>query len=67
MSKNICVSTGSACSSAKSAPSHVLLALGIDPELAQGAIRISLSKWTTRDEMDFVAENLIEIVKKERN
>lgn len=64
--KNIFISTGSACLSAELTPSHVLLAIGKEPEVAQRAVRISLSKWTTKEEMDFVAQNLIEIVQKER-
>jgi len=64
--KNIFISTGSACSSTKLTPSHVLLAMGLEPELAKEAIRISLSKWTTRQELDFVVQNIIEIVQKER-
>lgn len=63
--KNIFIATGSACSSARSTPSHVLLGIGIEPESAQRAIRISLSKWTIKDELDILAKNLILIVKKE--
>jgi cysteine desulfurase len=44
----IAVSSGSACSSGKVQPSHVLEAMGFDPEIAQGAVRLSLG-WSTRD------------------
>jgi cysteine desulfurase len=44
----IAVSSGSACSSGKVQPSHVLEAMGFDPEMAQGAVRLSLG-WSTRD------------------
>jgi cysteine desulfurase len=44
----IAVSSGSACSSGKVQPSHVLEAMGFDPEIAQGAVRLSMG-WSTRD------------------
>ena len=64
--KNIYVSAGSACLSTKVTPSHVLLALGLEPERAQEAIRISLSRWTILEEMDLVAQSLSEIVRRIR-
>jgi cysteine desulfurase len=45
--EGVAVSSGAACSSGKVAPSHVLAAMGIDPELARGAIRVSLGYATT--------------------
>jgi cysteine desulfurase len=48
----IAVSSGAACSSGKVAPSHVLAAMGVPPELARGAIRISLGPTTTEVEID---------------
>ncbi len=48
----VAVSSGSACSSGKVGPSHVLAAMGIAPELALGAIRISLGATTTEDEIE---------------
>jgi len=48
----ICVSSGSACSSGKVAPSHVLQAMGVAPDLAKGAIRVSLGWDTTADDID---------------
>lgn len=48
----IAVSSGSACSSGKTEPSHVLMAMGIDAELARGAIRISLGRETTGADVD---------------
>jgi cysteine desulfurase len=45
----IAVSSGSACSSGKVQPSHVLEAMGFDPDIAQGAVRLSMG-WSTRDE-----------------
>ncbi len=51
-------STGSACTSGSSEPSHVLLAMGIDPQLAHGSLRLSLGRATTADEV----ERTIEVV-----
>ena len=44
----IAVSSGSACSSGKVQPSHVLAAMGVGPEIAKGAVRLSLG-WSTSD------------------
>jgi cysteine desulfurase len=64
--KGISVSTGSACSNTKLTPSKILLALGHEPDYANGAIRITTSKWTTKEELDYVIENLTEIIKEQR-
>ena len=48
----IAVSSGSACSSGKTEPSHVLMAMGVEAELARGAIRISLGRETTDADID---------------
>lgn len=52
----ICASSGSACSSGSLEPSHVLTAMGIDERLTHGAIRFSLSRYNTADEIDAVIE-----------
>jgi len=65
--KGICVSTGSACSSKKLEPSHVILALGKKHEQAHGTIRFSLSKFNTKQEIDYAIEKLkkaVEILRK---
>jgi len=64
--KGVAVSTGSACSSKSLEPSHVLAALGIIPEKIHGNLRITLGHENTMDELDYVVENLIDIVKKLR-
>jgi cysteine desulfurase len=54
----VCASSGAACSSGSLEPSHVLQAMGIDPQLAQGQVRFSLSRFTTRAEIQTVLEIL---------
>jgi cysteine desulfurase len=63
---DVAVSTGSACSSTKLEPSHVLLAIGLKPEQAHGSLRLTLGRWTTEKEIDHVLKILPEIVKKFR-
>ena len=65
-SYGIAVSTGSACSSPKLEPSHVLLALGLRPEEIHGSLRISLGRWTTEDEINYLLEILPKVIKKLR-
>ncbi len=62
----IAVSTGSACSSGSVENSHVLTAMGISPDLAQGAVRFSFGKNTTKEELDYVVQKLAESVEKLR-
>lgn len=61
--KDVAVSSGSACSSAEPEPSHVLKALRIGKERETSAIRFGLGRWTTEEEVDFVAHRVIETVK----
>lgn len=65
-SEGICASTGSACSSASSAPSHVLTSLGIPVERARGSVRLTMGKWTTEGNVEKVLEALPRIVGKLR-
>ncbi|MBN1488976.1 MAG: cysteine desulfurase NifS [Phycisphaerae bacterium] len=58
----ICVSSGSACSSGSLEPSHVLQAMGLEAELIHGAVRFSLSRFTTADEIDHVVAVLPELL-----
>lgn len=60
--KGICVSTGSACSSASLEPSPVLIAMGIEPQHAHGAIRFSLGRMNTEEDVDYVLEQLPPII-----
>ena len=60
--KGICASSGSACTSGSLDPSHVLLAIGRPHEVAHGSLRITLSKYTTEEEIDKVIEIVPQIV-----
>jgi cysteine desulfurase len=64
--EGICASTGSACSSASSEPSHVLTAMGIPIERSRGSIRFTLGKYTTEADIEKVLEALPRIVAKLR-
>ncbi|MEM4263372.1 MAG: cysteine desulfurase NifS [Candidatus Woesearchaeota archaeon] len=64
--KGVAVSTGSACTSHKLEPSHVLLSLGLKPEQSHGSIRFSLSKYTTDEEIDYAIKSVKESVDKLR-
>lgn len=65
-SKGICASSGSACASGALDPSHVLLALGLAPEIAQGSLRISLDISNTEEEIDYMLEVIPQVVKQLR-
>jgi cysteine desulfurase len=54
----ICASAGSACSAGSTEPSHVLRALGIDRDLARGALRLTLGRTTTAETLDYTFETL---------
>jgi cysteine desulfurase len=62
MLDNICVSNGSACSSALIEPSYVLKAMGLSREEANSSIRFSLSKYTTEEEVIILVRKLKEII-----
>ncbi|MFX1287143.1 MAG: cysteine desulfurase family protein [Promethearchaeota archaeon] len=61
-SEGIAVSTGSACSSKSLEPSHVLLAIGLKPQDAQGSLRATLGRFTTDDNVEYFLEKLPPIV-----
>ena len=62
----ICASSGSACTSGSLDPSHVLLAIGLPHEIAHGSLRLTIGDENTMEEMDYVVENIKEIVTKLR-
>lgn len=63
----ICASTGSACSTASLEPSHVLIAMGVPHEKAHGSLRLTISRETTDEDVDYIIENVTSIVEKLRN
>ncbi|MFO0742968.1 MAG: IscS subfamily cysteine desulfurase [Labilithrix sp.] len=65
--KDVAVSSGSACTSASLEPSYVLRALGVGDEMAHSSIRFGLGRWTTEEEVDYVANLVIDKVKHLRN
>ena len=65
-SRGICASSGSACASGALDPSHVLLALGLSPEIAQGSLRISLDISNTEEEIDYMLEVIPQVVEQLR-
>ena len=65
--KGICASSGSACTSGSLDPSHVLLALGIPPEIAHGSLRLSLPDDFTESEADTVLQTVTELVARLRS
>jgi cysteine desulfurase len=64
--KEVALSSGSACTSAKIEPSHVLRALGLGEEAAHSSIRFGLGRFNTEEEVDYVADRLIDVVRKLR-
>ncbi len=65
--KGIAASSGSACTSGSLYPSHVLLAIGLPHEIAHGSLRLTLSEENTKEEMDYVVEQLVAIMERLRS
>ncbi len=65
--KDVAVSSGSACTSASLEPSYVLRALGVGDELAHSSIRFGLGRFTTEEEVDYVADLVVDKVKRLRD
>lgn len=65
--KGICASSASACSSGSSDPSHVLMAIGLEKETANSALRVTFGEENTKEDVDYLVDNLVEIVNKLRN
>ncbi|MCA9288681.1 MAG: aminotransferase class V-fold PLP-dependent enzyme, partial [Phycisphaerales bacterium] len=64
--KEIAVSSGSACTSASLEPSYVLKSLGVGDDLAHSSLRFSLGRWTTGEEVDYVVDKVVAAVNKLR-
>ena len=63
---DIAVSSGSACTSATLEPSYVPMALGLGDDVAHSSIRFGLGRFNTKEEVDYVADKLIDTVLKLR-
>lgn len=61
--KGICASSGSACTSGSTTPSHVLTAIGLPSDFAKGTLRISFGEDNTKEDIDFLVAELVKIVK----
>lgn len=64
--KGICASVGSACSSGDSKPSHVLLAIGLSKEYEKGSLRITIGEENTKEDINYLVEQLVDIIPKLR-
>jgi len=64
--KGIAASSGSACTSGSLDPSHVLMAIGLTHDIAHGSLRLSFSDFNTKEDVDYLVENLIVIVERLR-
>lgn len=64
--KGVAASSGSACTTGEPEPSHVLLAMGVSPELAQGTVRISLGRENTDQEVEYTIEVLKDTIRQLR-
>ena len=62
MKCGICTSAGSACNSGESEPSHVLASIGLLPEYINGTLRVTFGEKNTKEDVDFLIENLCRIV-----
>ena len=62
----ICASSGSACSAGRLTSSHVLTEIGVPKIFEKGSLRITIGKENTKEEVDYLIDNLIEIIKKIR-
>ncbi len=63
----ISVATGSACSTTKLEPSHVLTAIGLKPAIAHGTIRFTLSRYNTEDEIDYTLQAVPQVIERLRS
>lgn len=62
----VCASSGSACTTGKTEPSHVLTAIGLPEDVAHGAVRFTIGRGTTKEQLDFTVDRMKEIVERIR-
>lgn len=65
--EGICASSGSACTAGSIDPSHVLLAIGLDKDIAKNSVRFTFGDENTKEDADYIIEKLLEIINKLRN
>lgn len=65
--EGICTSTGSACSTGSLDPSHVLMAIGLSHEVSHGSLRVTLGRFNTEEEVNYIIETLPKVVEKLRS
>ena len=63
VSDKVAISTGAACSTGSAKPSHVLMALGVGPEIASSSVRISMGRFTTQEQVDTAGQVLCRALK----
>ncbi len=66
-SEGICASSGSACSAGALEPSHVLIAIGLEPDLAKGSLRLTIGSKTSEEDVNYVINCVTEAVNKIRD
>ena len=64
--KGICASAGSACSSGSNMPSHVLTAIGLTSEYAEGTLRVTFGDENTKEDVEYLVTSLADIIKEIR-
>jgi cysteine desulfurase len=64
--RDVCISSGSACTSKTLEPSHVIQALAVHEDLAHSSLRIGMGRFTMFEEVKYVSEKLVEVVKRLR-
>jgi cysteine desulfurase len=65
--QKVAISTGAACSSGAQTPSHVLRAMGLSPDIQEGALRIGVGKYNTREEMERAALEIVSVIRAVRS
>ena len=60
--RGICTSAGSACNTGSANPSHVLMAIGLNDKESEGALRITLGKENTKEDIDYLINSIVEII-----
>jgi cysteine desulfurase len=65
--RDVCISSGSACTSQSLEPSYVLKAISVHEDLAHSSLRIGMGRFTTLDEVQYVSSRIIDVVRRLRS